>query len=505
MYNVMVVDDEQLTRNFLKTIIHKNCDEWTVIGEASDGCEALTMLKDNKCDLVITDIKMPIMDGVTLCQHISELHPDTRLIILSGYGEFEYAKKAIQCNVSAYLLKPIVNEDLFDALNTVKGQLDNSHRTQEAFVNYSALSSKYKDELATKLLQSIVNNAYVQTQSLLKIIYQLDVSLIEEQALIMMIVPSKSMMLQADYLQNKEVASLLIYMTVCDMLDGSSAIAFLDSSSRTVIYIPINESESPYEIRNDLCVSLCADFFSATGEELECYSGSPVTELLQLNQSYQEAIVDMQKSRLFVKPDYATDKVLGRFNELLANYVYAVKSRVNDNIQYSQNELEDFISSNLGMLNMDYVGIHTYEYLIDTLDDDSSFAPPSTSLDVILDGYSKLYNTASEDSSEDSLIDDAIEYIQNHYSEPISLAILADHLSITPSYLSNLFHTTVGTSYIKYLTELRINKACYMLSHNKDITLDTITKKVGYLSTKHFSYVFKKHYGITPGRYRSEH
>lgn len=505
MYNVLVVDDEQLTRNFLKTIIHKNCEEWTVIGEASDGSEALAMLEENKCDLVITDIKMPIMDGVTLCQHISDLYPDIRLIILSGYGEFEYAKKAIRCNVSAYLLKPIVNEDLFDALNTVKGQLDDSNRVQEALFNYSALSSKYRDELATKLLQSIINNAYVQTQSLLKIIYQLDISLIEEQALIMIIAPSQSMMLQTDYLQNKEVTSLLIYRSVCDLIDDSSVIAFLDSSSRTVIYLPINETESLSDIRSDLCMNLCTDFFSATGQELECYSGSPVTELLQLNQSYQEAIVDMQKSRLFVKPDHATDKIMGKFNELLANYIYAVKSRVNDNVQYSRNELEAFVSSNSGMLNIDYIGIHAYEYLIDTLDDESSFAPQSTSLDVILQGYSMLYNTASDDSSEDTLIDDAIEYIQNHYSEPISLAILADHLSITPSYLSNLFHTTVGTSYIKYLTELRLNKACYMLSHNKDITLDTITKKVGYLSTKHFSYVFKKHYGITPGRYRSEH
>lgn len=112
MYNVMVVDDEPLVREFLKETIPNLNNRFAVTADAMDGHEAFEIIMGHPIDLVITDIKMPVMDGLELCKRIRERYPDMQIIIISGYDDFSYAKKAIQYRVSEYLLKPIINEEL---------------------------------------------------------------------------------------------------------------------------------------------------------------------------------------------------------------------------------------------------------------------------------------------------------------------------------------------------------------------------------------------------------
>ena len=106
MYNILVVDDEKLMRTYLANIIPSLTDAYQVSGIAEDGREAIDLLNKQHYDVVITDIKMPEVDGLNLARYIHENHPDTVVIIVSGYNNFSYARKAIQYQVTDYLLKP---------------------------------------------------------------------------------------------------------------------------------------------------------------------------------------------------------------------------------------------------------------------------------------------------------------------------------------------------------------------------------------------------------------
>lgn len=121
----MIVDDEQLTRQYIKNHITQNTVNWQVTAEAMDGSEALELLEKQKVELVITDIRMPVMDGLALCSQISHIYPDVKIVILSGYDEFIYAQQAMKFGVSQYLLKPIVKEELTEALDRVVEVIEN--------------------------------------------------------------------------------------------------------------------------------------------------------------------------------------------------------------------------------------------------------------------------------------------------------------------------------------------------------------------------------------------
>lgn len=127
MYKVMLVEDETVISRGLRELIHQSTDQFTVTAEAADGTCALEYLLSEIPDLLITDIRMRKMDGLTLLSKVRELYPNLLVIIISGYGEFEYAKKAINFGVRDYLLKPIQRLELVTALDKIKLTLDERH------------------------------------------------------------------------------------------------------------------------------------------------------------------------------------------------------------------------------------------------------------------------------------------------------------------------------------------------------------------------------------------
>ena len=120
----MIVDDEQLTRQYIRNYINSHTVNWQVTAEAMEGSEALEMLKKQPVDLVITDMRMPVMNGLELCEQLSQNYPNIKIIILSGYDEFTYAQQAIKYGVSQYLLKPIVKEELTEAIDKVAARIE---------------------------------------------------------------------------------------------------------------------------------------------------------------------------------------------------------------------------------------------------------------------------------------------------------------------------------------------------------------------------------------------
>jgi len=130
MYNVLIVDDEMIFRKGITHLIHESNLEWTVIGEARDGLEALEMIQSQRPHLVITDIRMPRMDGIQLQATLAEQYPTIRCIVLSGHNDFEYARSSIRSGARDYLLKPVNKEELYTALCKVEAELNKKSESQ---------------------------------------------------------------------------------------------------------------------------------------------------------------------------------------------------------------------------------------------------------------------------------------------------------------------------------------------------------------------------------------
>lgn len=507
----MIVDDEQLTRSFLKTMIPKLSPNWQVVGEASDGSEACALLAAGSYDLVITDIKMPIMDGIALCETIYLNFPHIVTVILSGYGEFEYAKKAIRYGVSNYLLKPIVNSELQAMLNEIATVLDQKESSNLEYLKLVQLSSRYKEDIGTNLLQAIVSQSHVQIKSLFPLLYQLDINLMDEEGVILVLQQSYAASLSKSTSVNAALTKLLIYQTALQALKGTHGKVFLDATGNTLVYLPLTQNDnlrkSVFQVHN----SISSIFDQTLSVELNTYVGSVETDILQLSLSYEnannailQAMFASKKTPVTFYLDSLSSTLIEQLHNLLATLMYALNSHDTVTTKLTTDNLLEFATNHLSSWATTHFTVYVLDYLCQNLSLDNVNTHEVINLSEGIELIETMMNKPLLDNqAENTLVSKVKDYILNHYDEPISLSLIADVLSVSPSYLSNLFHESVGQSYIKYLTDVRMKQASLLLLNDKSMTLEEITKKVGYISVKHFSYVFKKHFNMTTSEYKN--
>lgn len=176
MYRVMIVDDEQLTRQYIRNYITQHTVNWQVTAEAMDGSEALDLLNNQRVELVVTDIRMPIMDGLVLCDHISRTYPETKIIILSGYDEFTYAQQAMKLGVSQYLLKPIVKEELSEALERVAQMIEKKTSSNSNEAPYDNKEDEAYDRSIAAQARDYICKHYGEPISLVEVADKLGVN-----------------------------------------------------------------------------------------------------------------------------------------------------------------------------------------------------------------------------------------------------------------------------------------------------------------------------------------
>ncbi|MCT4596456.1 MAG: response regulator [Vallitalea sp.] len=527
---LLIVDDEQLTRTFLKNIIPTLCEQWEIVGEAMNGTEALDILSCNLVDLVLTDIKMPEMDGLELCKQIYNLYPDIQCIILSGYGEFNYAKDAMKYNVSNYLLKPIINDELKTVLNTVAKKCHENICEQSKYNHLMIASKKYKEEITEKFLKAIITSSHIEIQSLYPVLYDLNINIIEAECVTVILQVTENILLENNIdLSNLTLLNLLLYNTAKKYASTSSIKVFIDSEENTVLLIPLSETDNMHAVIEDTYNSIQKIYFEETKLNIYCLAGSTENELLQINTSYNNAkkaflqsLFNYDTNFIKVYCDNLYENEINLLHSYITNLIYSIHSNDIMNI--------DVVSNNIGIFLFEKIDQHCLQialnYIVQQIKLSIHFKETiNNEIYLLLSNSNNTYNDSKNICllikqitsicisnrvntnvccDENLLVDQTKQYIHNHYMDPISLSLIADKLCVSSSYLSNLFHKSEGKSYIKFLTEVRLKHSINLLK-NKSFTLDTISKKVGYISVKHFSYVFKKYYHITPGEYRKNY
>lgn len=530
MYKVLIVDDEYYIRQRLRTCIEWEEEGFEIGGLAQNATEAFNMLSDGSFNLAIIDISMPQKDGLTLISELHENQIDTKIIILSGYGTFEYAQKAIKFGVTEYLLKPLDEDELIKSLHKIKQHLDTEQKSY--LIDQERCHSNY-------LLTIIQKNNYFKN---IFTNHPLPISDIEplESTLVNYGLkkgtPCRILVfdLRSEYFQTLSLEDLQIYQYIIGNVISEMTREFFQITESTDIY-----SHGVLICEGDVYNS--ADFFShlnnfaeKTKEVLNldiCFGCSNVfsLSLKELHVQYHYALRAYVLSNLYKKPyalfDSAKESVSVSFSVdiILEKIKVLVSSRDKIGLYNAIDNLFDLLEKeSLSFFSLDQTLFRLITDcsmgltdVTEELTNDFSFLLGYKELlftgydldyikQIILQRFLSIITKQNASSgTKDLLIEDAINFINEHYARyDMNLGLISKNLLISPSYLSTVFKKATGISINQYITKLRMEKSKEYLKNNQ-LTLTEIAHKIGYNDSFYFSKVFKRYFGISPSIYRN--
>jgi two-component system response regulator YesN len=481
LLRILIIDDEPWIIDGLKKAVIWENEGFTIVGEALDAIEGMEKIKALKPDVVIVDIRMPEVSGLEMIRRIREAGSQIEFIIISGYDEFSYAKEGISLGIYEYILKPIHIEELVKILRRLK----------------SRLVSKRK-------------NLY---QSNLEIIEQLAQGGNDEKSIICLL----------DKLGINQVKNLK-RVAFARILDQEIPSRYFETQGSCITFIPVGTSNYFLAINyNEMDESALCGTLMHKIKGLEVIGISrEIEHLAKINISIREAETATSNEFIFSTPNV----FLYRKPEYISamDVVKEIINGMNDNdysyINLSFCNVKEFLNKHQwGIEELCFIYNNILPHLINDSDmeatENTNFLTPETIVHEFkcFQEFERFFNIALENSSENKVINNSIKfnkivreiisYIDDHFSNEIRLADIAESFFINPNYLSVLFKKTTCKTFSQYLTDVRMRKACELLSRT-ELTIEEVSCRVGYTDYYSFIKAFKRVHDITPGKYRKE-
>lgn len=529
LYNILLVDDETDVLEAMKKKIDWKALGFCLAGTAENGQEALEMAEQLHVDVVMTDIKMPYMDGLTLCKKLKENYRNIKVVIYSGFDDFEFAREAVHLEAEEYLLKPISSKDMENVFGKIKKKLDeefNQHRNVNKLYEYYRKSlPAMQEQFVMGVLEGKITGERLKNMMEM---YELDLN-----APYYVVV---NLYAEAAVKEQSEKTAQLLNFSLRDMAEeylkekmSFYCINYLDE----VIFIFMLQEDK--EIENVLyhVDQICKMGSRVLDAQVTGAVGQPCNSLDTLLSSYQEAKTAMEyrtilggSQVLYIKDIEPNPQDSVAFMEYdFQNLVRAVK--IGD-----RKETDEAIQSFMDSLRNGCITPNQYQLICMELSTELMKIGRSYKLrtkQIFGAGehipWQELYKHLSVDELEswlreicnnlrhtlrhersDSTIrltEQAKAYIGEHYKEnDLSAETLCHQLNVSAAYFSTIFKKEVGLSFVAYLTKIRLEHAVELLRTTEDKTY-VIAEAVGYTEPNYFSYVFKKQYGISPSKYRA--
>ena len=542
LYRIILVDDEEEVR---KSIIRKI--DWTavgfaVVGDAENGEDALEKIENLEPDVVLTDIRMPYMDGLTLAERIRQKYPSMKIVIFSGYDDFEYAKQAIKLNVTEYILKPVNVEELTAILKRIKTNLDEEIEQKR---NVNLLRENYKRSLPIlreQFLKDLISRP-MDGETVQTLLREYDIPLAGAKKWIAIAVELE---LEQELTQEEAPLPLheeknLIPISVMQILSENlkpsyrfSLLSFSGSADAKIAGIAaIDENNSQTELINILG-DICKEIRKTLKVPVTIGIGHSAQKLENISRSFQSALdalgyrsVVGTGSTIYindVEPGIGGKLQFGseeesaliqaiKFGpeEKIRETVRGIVDRMNEARVHARQQQAYILSVANCMIQL----IQQYDLNMEEIFAEDPLGPdPFTVIQSMLnrENFSRwLYQTAlkinnalsrERDYAARQVIEKAKQYIMDNYQDPgLSVEQICRYLHMSPAYFSTMFKKVTGQTYIAYLTEVRLNKAVELLNMTDEKTY-VIASQVGYQEQNYFSYVFKKRFGVSPTKFR---
>jgi len=523
MYKVFIVEDEIVVREGLRNSIQSGAGPFVLAGEASDGEMALSIMKDVKPDILVTDIRMPFLDGLALSRIIKKTLPWIKIVIISGHDEFQYAQEAISIGVDEYILKPVSASDMLSTLNKLVETIEKEKLNLLSIENLKLQAKSNADLIKERWLCDLVTGI-VKTEDALEKARDMGVELIAHSYLIALIKLSTSTENYSDLITAKLKISNLIE-------NQEEVLCFSQSRDSIILLLKQFGTDSLEETAYTIGQAIKYEVERNTECMVAIGIGSTVERIGSLSQSYADAekamkflvktgqklIIGTHDLNSFSEIDFLkldgspTSERLkyvkrSGIDEIIAQYIKIIGDKPFQATLIGYYLLCDLIVAISKII--EELGGDVQE-VIPSIAQETQLSEIASTKESFCNGVRLILETFIQfrDSKAAgkyySLIEKAKQHINIHFADQnISLHSVASIVNVSPNHFSTIFSQETGETFIEYLTQVRINKSKDLLL-TTDLRSADIAYDVGFGDPHYFSFIFKKYTGISPREFKS--
>ena len=528
-YKVILVDDEAEVIDIMEAKIRWSELGFEVVGSAKNGVKALELVEKLQPDVVLTDIRMPYMDGLELSRKLNQDYPNIYIILCTGFDEFEYAKEAVHLDIKEYLLKPISSAELSESLMRLKENLD---KEREEKLNVRKLENYFQESLPalqSNLFISLMEGRVSEEDyARFSAAYQVNM----KGPLFCCIVfhtsenhvPEGMNPLLLSMSVEREIRQRLVEKWHCK--------EFLYLGN-TVLIMEMGSEEQMVPI-TDECDRFCRWAYRVMGAVVTAGIGTVCDNLFNINLSYEGAreavsyrvLYGTQRAiniREIVPKEQATLSQLeeGRMHDLFRAIRVGNPEKIEEAVQ---KEIQKMHKHTVTIGQYHLAAMETvsnfYKFCANNSFDFNEIAGnvpnlyekvPQMDESSLTSWMNEMARMISEElktarnSTSHRLVTEAQLLVREKYMDAsISLDVVCSILGVSNSYFSSVFKKETGKSFISYLTDYRMDIAEELILSGETKSYK-VAEKVGYLDANYFSYVFKKRFGVSPSKYRARH
>jgi two-component system response regulator YesN len=502
-YKVLIVDDERISREGLAGFV-KSLD-FSVLAICKDGSDAIEFLMQNDVDIVITDIRMRNINGIELAKFIYNNKPFIKVIIISGYEEFEYAKAAVEYDVVNYLLKPVTLEKIKEVLENVKTVIDAEKEKESDMKKMNEFFYILLEHFFSDIKLGVLTKKSEIQQNLEKLGLD-DKILGKNSCIINFDLPDLNEYVETKWKYGREELDRALKNILIEKNYISRVFHLGKTSSQIkILAVSLNNNKGfETEIKNHfeiLCKSISetlglnivienikmfSDFFDACGD-INIVNKSLVSK----KESEIKSLIDEECKVIISKISISDTLGLNMLFENLCNELNEIpKEKVIDISKYLFNRVEESLSPIVSNYELD-------KKLINSIDNVDTLRAAGNK---ILNGIVKHIETYQLSPVKVN-VERAKAYIEDNVNKDISLDELANLLCLNPSYFSRFFKQQTGETFKDYVIKAKMEKALYLLQNN-ELKIYEISDLLGYRNSKYFHRVFKKYFGHSPKEYQ---
>ncbi|MBB6734727.1 response regulator transcription factor [Cohnella zeiphila] len=515
MKTIVIIDDDPNVLEGMRESIpwEKLAVRW--LGEAIDGREGLHLIRELQPDIVLTDINMPVMNGLEMIAILREEGYAGKFVILSGYSDFEYARQAVRLRVDDYLSKPVTLESLKTVLSSVTERLEQDRSTESEYRQLQDQIKRYKPFVIQEWLKSAVTGSVSEYSDELPEIREIVAGWNgRDHRLLGLDLPFDHRW--EAWERERNLLRFAVQNVTCEMVGKTfSSFDYVELHSRRFIVILHGEPGRPVRSREREAERLKAELASYLSTQLKVPATLELSPVLEDWRGIPEAFKRMFEQPEMAATPFSSPERSFRFYQELA---YAIRR---GHEEEARKIIDDFIGRHDSGCVFDEQGLKiwgaelwaTLAYSLYDLGIELSLIAPTfdptadmgedVSPEMLRQWLERIVETITRSAywtdnvKHRQIIDFAVRYVHEHYHENLTLGVLAEEIQISKNYLGQIFRNGVGETFNQYVTRVRMEKARQMILEGK-LYIYEIAMKVGYTNVPYFSSQFKKYIGVNP-------